>query len=89
MKSLQALLHVVAVVSVAACASGGPSAGNNSTVAPSPDPRVGLKPGRYDAGQAQWNMRLVSTTKPPAGAAAPPLAGSLAGADPAAAALSL
>src|SRR6267378_1195335 len=61
MKSLQALLHVVAVVSVAACASGGPGAGNNSTVAPSPDPRVGLKPGRYDAGQAQWNMRLVST----------------------------
>src|SRR6266536_4624301 len=65
MKSLQALLHVVAVVSVAACASGGPSAGNNSTVAPSPDPRVGLKPGRYDAGQAQWNMRLVSNNPSP------------------------
>src|SRR6266566_3837265 len=65
MKSLQALLHVVAVVSVAACASGGPSAGNNSTVAPSPDPRVGLKPGRYDAGEAQWNMRLVSNNPSP------------------------
>src|SRR6267378_2783187 len=65
MKSLQALLHVVAVVSVAACASGGPGAGNNSTVAPSPDPRVGLKPGRYDAGQAQWNMRLVSNNPSP------------------------
>ncbi len=63
MKSLQALLHVVAVVSVAACASGG--GGNNSTVAPSPDPRVGLKPGRYDAGQAQWNMRLVSNNPSP------------------------
>src|SRR6267154_6435635 len=65
MKSLQALLHVVAVVSVAACASGGPGAGNNSTVAPSPDPRVGLKPGRYDAGEAQWNMRLVSNNPSP------------------------
>src|SRR5712664_3499748 len=65
MKSLQALLHVVAVVSVAACASGGPGAGNNSTVAPTPDPRVGLKPGRYDAGQAQWNMRLVSNNPSP------------------------
>ena len=32
--------------------------------APSPDPRVGLKPGIYDAGQADWNMKLVSLTKP-------------------------
>jgi hypothetical protein len=32
--------------------------------APSPDPRVGLKPGIYDAGQAEWNMRLLSLTKP-------------------------
>ena len=32
--------------------------------APSPDPRVGLKPGKYDAGEASWNMRLVSLTKP-------------------------
>jgi len=31
---------------------------------PSPDPRVGLKPGIYDAGQAEWNMRLLSLTKP-------------------------
>src|SRR5437762_8450473 len=65
MKSLQALLHVVAVVSVAACASGGPGAGNNSTVAPSPDPRVGLKAGLHDAGQAQWNLRLVSNNPSP------------------------
>ena len=32
--------------------------------APSPDPRVGLSPGRWDAGQAAWNIRLVSTTPP-------------------------
>ncbi len=58
MKSLRVLFQAVAVVSITACASSGGA--NNSTVAPTPDPRVGLKPGRYDAGQAQWNMRLVS-----------------------------
>ena len=35
-----------------------------SDTAPSPDPRVGLSPGRWDAGQAAWNLRLVSTTPP-------------------------
>jgi hypothetical protein len=35
-----------------------------SATAPSPDPRVGLTPGRWDAGQAAWNLRLVSTTPP-------------------------
>jgi hypothetical protein len=37
-----------------------------STIPPTPDPRIGLKAGRWDAGQAAWNMRLISTT-PPAG----------------------
>ena len=27
------------------------------------DPRIGLKPGRYDAGVAASNMKLLSTTK--------------------------
>jgi hypothetical protein len=31
---------------------------------PSPDPRVGLHAGLWDAGQASWNLRLASTTKP-------------------------
>jgi hypothetical protein len=35
-----------------------------STTAPSPDPRVGLAAGRWDAGQAAWNMRMISTTPP-------------------------
>src|SRR5215467_2740512 len=35
-----------------------------STTAPTPDPRVGLKAGRWDAGQAAWNMRMISTTPP-------------------------
>ena len=38
-----------------------------SAVPPSPDPRVGLKAGYWDAAQAAWNMRLVSTTPPPVG----------------------
>src|ERR1700691_248433 len=39
-------------------------AANMSTSAPSPDPRVGLKAGLWDAGQAQWNLRLVSNSRP-------------------------
>ena len=35
-----------------------------SATPPSPDPRVGLSPGRWDAAQAAWNVRLVSTTPP-------------------------
>jgi hypothetical protein len=34
--------------------------------APTPDPRVGLRAGWMDAAQAAWNLRLVSTTPPPA-----------------------
>jgi hypothetical protein len=59
-------------VSAAACSHPGASGGgaapspaaNTSTAAPSPDPRVGLKAGLWDAGQAAWNVKLVSTTKP-------------------------
>jgi hypothetical protein len=35
-----------------------------SATPPSPDPRVGLAPGRWDAAQAIWNMRLISATPP-------------------------
>ena len=35
-----------------------------SAATPSPDPRVGLAAGRWDAAQAAWNIRLVSTTPP-------------------------
>ncbi|MEA2764236.1 MAG: hypothetical protein QOK07_640 [Gemmatimonadaceae bacterium] len=31
---------------------------------PSPDPRVGLRAGEYDAAQAIWNLRVLSETKP-------------------------
>jgi hypothetical protein len=33
--------------------------------APNPDPRVGLKAGLTDAGEASWNMRLLSNTPTP------------------------
>ena len=33
--------------------------------APSPDPRVGLKAGQYDAAEAIWNMRVLSKSRPP------------------------
>src|SRR5262245_41896330 len=33
---------------------------------PSPDPRIGLKAGVEDAGQAIWNLRLLSHTQMPA-----------------------
>ena len=32
---------------------------------PAPDPRVGLASGMFDAGEAVWNLDLVSTTPPP------------------------
>jgi hypothetical protein len=35
-----------------------------SETMPSPDPRVGLSAGHWDAGQAAWNIRLLSTTPP-------------------------
>ncbi|GBD32640.1 hypothetical protein HRbin33_01613 [bacterium HR33] len=49
----------------------GTSPANRAVVAPqpegppSPDPRIGLKPGLFDAGQALWNLRLVAQTPPP------------------------
>src|SRR5262245_13746443 len=40
-----------------------------SMTPPTPDPRVGLAPGRWDAAQAAWNMRMISTTPPSASSA--------------------
>ena len=35
-----------------------------SAAPPTPDPRIGLKAGWWDAGQAAWNMNMISTTPP-------------------------
>jgi hypothetical protein len=66
------LVSAVTVVLVAACAhsssdqsAGAPSpAASASTTPPSPDPRVGLKAGEDNAGEAIWNLKKVSTTPP-------------------------
>src|SRR5690242_21338579 len=53
----------VGLGSLAACGSSGGA--NLSTVAPTPGPRVGLRPGLFDAGEATWNLRVLSETRPP------------------------
>ena len=69
--SLFSLSLGVAVLSSAGCAttassraSGIPPIRDMSVGEPMPDPRVGLKAGTTDAGQAAWNLRLVSNTPP-------------------------
>jgi len=39
-------------------------ASNRSVSEPTPDPRVGLRGGAYDAAEAIWNLRVLSKTKP-------------------------
>lgn len=58
---LLSLTVAAGILSVAACA---PSTFSGSG-APRPDPRVGLRAGKFDAAQTLWNLRLVSTTPPP------------------------
>ena len=54
-------LTVATAMFFTACApSNFPAAGS-----PRPDARIGLRAGKFDAAQALWNMRLVSTTPPP------------------------
>jgi hypothetical protein len=55
-----ALVLLAAVTPSSLLAQGGGMSG----AAPSPDPRVGLRAGLYDAAEATWNMRVVSRTKP-------------------------
>jgi len=79
-RRLWAVPAALALASFVACASSGTQTGMSaspaasaapaadmSTTPPSPDPRVGLRAGWMDAGQATWNMTLVSATEPPDG----------------------
>jgi hypothetical protein len=70
MTRVSSLSLAVGLLSAAACATTssmnatGASAPDMSTSAPSPDPRVGLRAGWFDAGEATWNLQAVSHTKP-------------------------
>ncbi|MBL8995689.1 MAG: hypothetical protein JNL44_00030 [Gemmatimonadetes bacterium] len=70
-RAIPTALSVAAVLLVGACATTTlvpPAPGLvsiESAAAPSPDPRVGLKAGLHDAGEAAWNLRLVSNTPSP------------------------
>ena len=64
------LFLAITMCSLAACASrprpyGTPTpAIDMSTTAPNPDPRVGLRAGLMNAGEAAWNLRVLSQTPP-------------------------
>jgi hypothetical protein len=66
-----AVVRRAATIAAAALAVGAAAAAqtrpDTSTAAPSPDPRVGLHAGWLDAGEALWNLKLVSFTPRPAG----------------------
>ena len=63
----------IALFSATACAPAISSTAGNSSSSmspnmspgePIPDPRVGLRAGKFDAATAAWNLRLVSSTQP-------------------------
>ena len=58
--SLSLSLATVAL-SLSACAT---AKLDMSTTAPTPDRRVGLRAGEMNAGEATWNLRVVSKTRP-------------------------
>jgi hypothetical protein len=74
---LRPIAMMIGVLSFAACASYSSADGDATTTAgyepapaataspPSPDPRVGLAAGLWDAEEAIWNLRLVSSTPSP------------------------
>ena len=65
---LLSLSFAIGSLSVAACApaisTSAVASANMSPGEPIPDPRVGLRAGKYDAASAAWNLRLLSSTKP-------------------------
>jgi len=79
-RSIRGLLTLAAIAACSSPATNlatntGPKQANAASVAvnasalvgatiPSPDPRIGLKGGWFDAQQVTWNMRVVSQTKP-------------------------
>jgi hypothetical protein len=70
-RKIPAVFGALTALLLGSCMSGSapvsgasPSPGSMSSVAPSPDPRVGLRAGWFDAAEASWNIQLVSKTQP-------------------------
>src|SRR6476469_355164 len=61
LRSLAAILTLAG----AGCAHSVSTTGNMSPTPPSPDPRVGLKAGLFNAQEATWNLKVMSPTPPP------------------------
>ena len=67
------LLAVAGLLALSACAPSSITSRDSSSAAdrdpaatkPSPDPRVGLEAGLFDAEEAVWNLRVLSSTRPP------------------------
>ncbi|MFQ5702950.1 MAG: LVIVD repeat-containing protein [Gemmatimonadales bacterium] len=69
--SYRLLSLTTGLLAVSACASGGATQGTSNmtpmptvAAAPSPDPRIGLKAGLFDAQETEWNLDVVSETPP-------------------------
>ena len=60
--SLRRLSLTLGLLSLGACGSSTSSGGATMAPAPHADPRVGLHAGVTDAGEAAWNLKLVSNT---------------------------
>jgi hypothetical protein len=64
--SARALALVLGLGAAAACAhsTSGVGGGSMSVTPPSPDPRIGLKAGLFDAQETTWNLKVMSQTPP-------------------------
>jgi hypothetical protein len=62
--SLRSASLVLALLAAVGCAHSTSGGGNMSPTPPSPDPRIGLKAGQFNAQEATWNLRLLSQTPP-------------------------
>ena len=69
-QACRSLSLAVGLLALSACArattssAGSVPAPSMSAAAPTPDPRVGLSAGKLDAGEAVWNLRVLSKTQP-------------------------
>ena len=59
-------LAIAAALLAAGCARTTASANSGMRASPTPDPRIGLKAGLTDAGEAVWNMRVLAKAPAPA-----------------------